>query len=94
LAQIQNPPRELNPRQVLLRFGIRISILTVFAAFGSVGFGRSLAALLAMSAILCSVVAAVRREAVFSRSLNHWDEAVIYAALYFLCVAIDLSSPF
>jgi hypothetical protein len=93
LAQIQNPPRELNPRQVLLRFGIRISILTVFAAFGSVGFGRSLAALLAMSAILCSIVASVRREAVFSRSLNHWDEAVIYAALYFLCVAIDLSSP-
>jgi len=93
VARIQNPPRELNPRQVFLRFAIRISILTAFAAFGSVGFGRSLAALLAMSAILCSVVAAVRREAVFSRSLNHWDEAVIYAGLYFLCIASNLSSP-
>jgi hypothetical protein len=93
VARIENPPRELNPRQVLLRFGIRIGILTAFAAFGSVDFGRSLVALLAMSAILCSVVAAIRREAAFSYALNHWDEAVIYAALYFLCAASSLSSP-
>jgi len=29
----------------------------------------------------------------FSRALNHWDEAVAYAALYFLCVGLNLSSP-
>ena len=93
MAQIQNPPRELSPRQVLLRFCIRISILIAFAAFGTIGFGKSLAALLAMSAILCSLVATVRREAVFPRSLNHWDEAVAYAALYFLTVGFGLSAP-
>jgi hypothetical protein len=93
LAQIQNPPRELSPRQVLLRFFIRIGILIAFATFGGVGFGKSLAALLAMSAILCSVVATVRREAVFPRSLNHWDESVAFAALYFLTVGLGLTSP-
>jgi hypothetical protein len=78
---------------VLLRFCIRITILTTFAALGGAGFGRSLAALSAMAAILCSVVATLRREAVFPRSLNHWDESVAYAALYFLTVGFGLTSP-
>jgi hypothetical protein len=78
---------------VLIRFAIRITILLAFAAFGSVGFGKSLAALLAMSAILCSVVAVARREVLFPRALNHFDEALAYGALYFLTVGIGLSSP-
>lgn len=78
---------------VLVRFCVRMTILMVFATLGSVGFGKSLAALLAMSAILCSVVAAVRREPAFPRTLNHWDEAVAYAALYFLTIGLGLSSP-
>ena len=93
MVQIQIPPRELGPRQVFLRFCIRICILIAFATFGSVGFGKSLAALLAMSAILCSVIATVRREPVFPRSLNYWDEAVAYAALYFLTVAFAATTP-
>jgi hypothetical protein len=64
-----------------------------FAAFGSVGFGNSLAALLAMSSILCTVVAVVRREEIFSRTLNHWDEATIYAALYFASIALSAANP-
>ncbi len=64
-----------------------------FAAFGSVGFGNSLAALLAMSAILCAVVATLRREAAFQRTLNHWDEAMAYAALYFASVGLGLATP-
>ena len=93
MTPIKTSPRELRSGQVLLRFGIRMTLLTAFAAFGHVGFARSFAALLAMSAMLCSIVAAVRREAVFSRSLNHWDEAAVYAALYFLCVATRWSAP-
>jgi hypothetical protein len=72
---------------------MRIIILITFAAFSTVGFGPSLAALLAMAALLCTVVATVRREAMFSRTLNHWDEAVAYAALHFLLVSLNLSSP-
>lgn len=93
MAKLENPPHEVSPHLVLARFGIRIIILTTFAALGGAGFGRSFAALSAMSSILCAVVASIRREAVFPRTLNHWDEAAAYAALYFLTVGLGLSSP-
>jgi hypothetical protein len=83
----------MSPYLVLVRFCMRIIILIIFAAFSSAGFGVSLTALLAMAALLCTVVATVRREAMFSRPLNHWDEAIAYAALYFLLVSLNLSSP-
>ncbi len=59
-------------------------ILVVFAAFGSIGFGRSLAALLGMSTILSAVIGTMRREPPFDVVLNHWDETVAYAALFSL----------
>jgi hypothetical protein len=93
VAESDHSSRELIPHLVLARFCIRLVILVSFAAFGGVGFGASLAALLAMATILCTIVATVRREAIFARALNHWDESVAYAALYFVCVALNLSSP-
>ena len=56
-------------------------ILVIFATVGSIGFGRSLGALLWMSTILSAVIAAMRREPPFDKVLNHWDETVAYAAL-------------
>ena len=67
---------------MLIRFFVRISILVAFAAFASIGFGRSLAALLWMSIILCAVIGAMKREPPFDAVLNHWDETVAYAALF------------
>jgi hypothetical protein len=93
LAQPQTPQRGLSPYLVLARFGIRIVILLTFAALGGVAFGTSFAALSAMSSVLCAVVAVARRETAFPRTLNHWDEAIAYTALYFLTVALGLSSP-
>ncbi len=93
MAELGHSSRQLSPYLVLIRFCMRIVILITFAAFGSVGFGMGLAALLAMASLLCTVVATVRREAMLSRALNHWDEAVGYAALYFLLVSLNLSSP-
>src|SRR4051812_21010935 len=49
------------PARVIARFAVRVVLLAAFAAFGGVGFGRSLAALLWMSIILCSAVAILRR---------------------------------
>jgi len=69
---------------VLVRFCLRIIILVIFAAFGSIGFGRSLAALLGMSTILSAVIGTMRREPPFDVVLNHWDETVAYAALFSL----------
>jgi hypothetical protein len=64
-------------------------ILVVFALFGSIGFGRSLAALLWMSTVLSAVIGTTRREPLFDKVLNHWDETVAYAALCCLVSAYN-----
>jgi hypothetical protein len=81
LAQLPNLPQQLRSTQVIVRFGLRMVILILFATFGSIGFGRSLAALLLMSTILSAVIGAMRREPPLDKALNHWDETVAYAAL-------------
>jgi hypothetical protein len=78
---------------VLVRFCLRMIILVAFAAFGSIGFGRSLAALLWMSTILSAVVGAIKRERPFDIALNHWDETVAYAALFFLVNGLNHAVP-
>ena len=77
-------PRAIGPTRVLARFVVRVALLAIFAAFGSVGFNRSLAALLWMSIILCAVVALLRREPLFDTTLNHWDECVAFGTLFAL----------
>jgi hypothetical protein len=93
LAQLPNLPRQLSSTQVIVRFFLRTSILVFFAAFGSIGFGRGLAALLWMSIILCAVVGTMRREPPFDAVLNHWDETVAYAALFSLVSSFNHSVP-
>jgi hypothetical protein len=46
LAQLPHLPQQLTSTQVIIRFCLRMTILVIFAAFASIGFGRSLAALL------------------------------------------------
>ena len=93
MAQLPNLSRELRSTRVIVRFGVRVCILVAFAAFASIGFGRSLAALLWMSILLCAVVGAVKREPPFGTVLNHWDEATAYAALFSLVSIFDPSVP-
>jgi hypothetical protein len=78
---------------VVIRFFLRTMILVIFAAFGSIGFARSLAALLWMSIILSSVIGIMRREPAFGTALNHWDETVAYAALLSLVSIFSQSVP-
>ena len=78
---------------MLVRFCLRTVILVVFAAFGSIGFGRSLAALLSMSMILSAVIGAMKREPPFDTVLNHWDETVAYGALFSLVSVFHHSVP-
>jgi hypothetical protein len=78
---------------VLVRFCLRMIILVVFAALGSIGFGRSLAALLAMSTILSAVIGTMRREPPFDIVLNHWDETLAYAALFSLVSSFNPFLP-
>ena len=83
-------PRQLDQSQAsssaraIGRFAVRVVLLAAFAAFGSIGFGRSLAALLWMSIVLCAVLALLRREPLFAGALNHWDECAAFGALFAL----------
>jgi hypothetical protein len=83
--------RKLGSAQVLIRFGFRLLVLVIFAMFGSIGFGKSLAALLWMSTILCAVIAVIRREPPFDAVLNYWDEMVTYAAMCMLVSGLNQS---
>ena len=87
--QLPNLSRDVRSAQVIVRFCLRLGILATFAAFASVGFGRSLAALLWMSIILCAVIGTVKREPPLGAVLNHWDEATAYAALFSLVGVFD-----
>jgi hypothetical protein len=78
---------------MIVRFCLRMIILVVFATLGSIGFARSLAALLWMSAILAAVMGAVRREPMMDTVLNHWDEMVAYVALCCLVSGFNQAAP-
>jgi hypothetical protein len=93
LTQLPNLPQQLRSVQVIARFSLRMFILALFATFGSVSFGTSLAALLGMSTILSAVIGAMRREPPFDIVLNHWDETVAYAALFSLVSVFNHSVP-
>jgi hypothetical protein len=84
LALLSNLPRKPRSTQVLVRFFLRTFILVAFAAYGTIGFERSLAALLLMSIIFSAVIGTIRREQPFDIVLNHWDETLAYAALFSL----------
>jgi hypothetical protein len=91
VAQLPYPSQKLRSVQVLVRFSLRLVILAGFAAFGSIGFGRSLIALLWMASILCAVIAVMRGEPPFDAVLNHWDETASYAAICALVSALNQS---
>jgi len=89
LALIPDVKATPNSRQVLARFAVRLLLLVLFAAFASIGVWRSLAALFWMSIILCASVGLIRREQVFGPVLNHWDECVLFGALFALLHVVD-----
>jgi hypothetical protein len=77
--------------QVMLRFGLRMTAVLAFAALGGIGFERGLTVMLWMSTILSGVIAAFDREEPLDAALNHWDEAMAFAAL--CCLACTFESP-
>jgi hypothetical protein len=82
-------PHQLNSPQVLFRFLFRLVLLSTFAAFGTQGYGAAFATLMALSALFCAIVGAMRQEAIFSPVLTHWDEAAAYAIIGRLAAAVS-----
>ena len=93
MAQPQDLPRGLESGRVLLRFCVRIIILASFAAFSSIGFGKSLSVLLWMAMVFTAVGAFIKREPPFPAVLNHWDEMMGYAAILAFLGVLDSSLP-
>jgi hypothetical protein len=83
-----NLTREAQTIGVIIRFWLRMIVLLVFAAFSSIRFDHILALLLLMSVVLSATLATFKREAPFGPAFNHWDEAIAYAALCCLIVAV------
>jgi hypothetical protein len=74
---------------VITRFALRMLVLCVLSAFAQVGFGRSLAALLLLSVIVCIVTAIMRGERPLSGALTNWDEAAVYGLLCALTATLN-----
>jgi hypothetical protein len=81
MSQSPRIPRELSPAVVLIRISLRILILVVFAALGSLGFAKTFSSLLLFAAVYCVFVAAIGGEPISWRVLTHWDEAAVYLLL-------------
>jgi hypothetical protein len=80
--------------QVMLRFGLRMAAILAFAVVGGIGFERGLTVMLWMSTILSGVIAAFDHEEPLAASLNHWDEAMAFAALCCLACTFESSVQF
>ena len=80
--------------QVMLRFVLRMAAILAFAVVGGIGFERGLTVMLWMSTILSDVIAAFDHEEPLAASLNHWDEAIAFAALCSLACAFESSVQF
>lgn len=79
--------------RVIIRFWLRMAILLIFATFSSTRFDRVLMLLLLMSAILSIVLATVKREEPLAPVINHWHEAIAYAALCCLIIVFGGHVP-
>ena len=79
--------------RVIVRFWLGMAIVLTFAAFSSGSFDRVLMLLLLMSAILSVVLATLKREAPLAPVINHWDEAIAYAALSCLFISFAHQAP-
>ncbi len=90
-SRVRNLSQASKSTGVLFRFGLRMVAITTFAVFGGIGFQRGLTVMLWMSAILGAAIAMFDREQPLSSVLNHWDEAMAYAAL--CCLACTFEHP-
>jgi hypothetical protein len=85
--------RPLHPsvRVVTARFGFRLMILFLFAAFpfpqGS-GFARMFTILTGFNVISCSVLALIHRDKPNTRAMTHWDEALAMVALFVVALLV------
>ena len=80
MSEIPDIPTFGSPK-TLVRFFLRLIILTLFAALSKQGFGKTLPSMLILATVYCAFAAAIRREHPFAPDLTHFDEAAAYAII-------------
>jgi hypothetical protein len=78
-----------DPTHVLIRFGVRLTILIVLAFLTRIGFAQAFPRLLLLAGLFCSLWATFRREFMFGPVLTHWDEAAALIVMSKLAAAIS-----
>ena len=90
-----SPNPTVNPHfvsaRVLVRFGLRVAILSAAALLAGRGFADTLVSLLALASVCCGALAAGRGEPLLGPVLSHWDEAVAFALASRVCYALTSS---
>jgi hypothetical protein len=93
MPQLIQTSRGFRNTQVIVRFGLRMIILCVFATLGSTSFAGSFHVLLLMSAAVSVAVGIMRREPIVDSTLTHWDEAAAYGLLCCLAALVQMPAP-
>lgn len=81
-----------NVTKVGARFAMRFAIFFGFASLSGTDFTENFVSLLWMATVFCAAIAALKRGSFADRSLNHWDEAAMFGALF--CILSGFNTPF
>jgi hypothetical protein len=77
IHRIRLPPG-LETARVLIRFGMRMVILTGYSFLGNQGFAATFGGFLVLAVLYCACAGAISRDEPFGPALTHWDEAAAY----------------
>jgi hypothetical protein len=67
--------------RAVLRFCVRLALLSALAALAHAGFRDALPGFLFAGGVFCAVWAVYHREPLFAPMLTHWDEAALLVIL-------------
>jgi hypothetical protein len=89
VAELNEQNQFASSKHVLMRFGLRLSLLALIAIFANANPANALLNMFGAAVVLSAIFAALWREPVLGPAL-HWDESVMYGALYALVNAFTV----
>jgi hypothetical protein len=90
LAELNEQNQFSSSKHVLIRFGLRLSLLALIAIFANANPSNALLNMFGAAVVLSAIFAALWREPVLGPALTHWDESVMYGVLYALVNAFTV----
>jgi hypothetical protein len=84
VAELNEQNQFASSKHVLMRFGLRLSLLALIAIFANANPANALLNMFGAAVVLSAIFAALWWEPVLGPALTHWDESVMYGALYAL----------